>query len=331
MNRPRRSTAALLVLAGCAGLAGCASPSGWEQPGPGTALTPAEIRGFYQRAQDPRRYFLTVYDSPGGPVFQGAYRPHPNQQCVLPFVSPRGSPAPIIEFRERSPDPYRALVDTSSSEVWAALPAAAAMGLVPLNNPAFYLLPAHVKDTVPGYLCAGDKFRLDPVHLEVPLVFARGARGSLGPLGRGHPSVPFAFGMRLLQAFRTVQFDFPRRELRLAADAPYTPNPETLAATVPCSMRLGGLSVDGTINGAPATFLLDTAGGFGLVHAGAPGQPLQQVRIGGLEFTDLVPEDPAAHGLGMTDIPRIGLGLLSRFRVTLDTRSRVVHFERPGG
>lgn len=312
-------------------LCGCLqTPRLMPTPEPeGDPLTKDEIKTFYEQGKDPRRFWLTVYDSDAGPVFSNDFRTHPHQYCLLPFKSGRDSLLPVIQFQGRGPARFRALIDTSSSEVWASFPAAADMGFSPLNNPPYRLFPVHVDDPIPGFMCAGDRFRLDQLQLETPLVFARAAHGSLGPLQRGAKGADAVFGMRFLKIFQTVQFDFPGRELVLAVDSPHKPDPKRLAATVPYSSHLGALTVKGSVGGQPANLLLDTAGPFGLALAAPPAQPIGEVRLGELVFRDVMAAAAADHGLGMPDSPRVGLDLLARYKVTIDSEKKVIYFEEP--
>ena len=84
---------ALFLLALTAALAGCRSPQG-DVIKP---LPDDQLRSFFGRPEDPRRYAITIYSSDEGPVFVGANRLHPGQQAVLPFTTRRGDTSPVIE------------------------------------------------------------------------------------------------------------------------------------------------------------------------------------------------------------------------------------------
>ena len=63
-----------LMLAGLLCAAGCKSTSDVLTP-----LNNDQLKSFFSRAQDPRRFWITVYEAEEGANFAGACRLHPEQ------------------------------------------------------------------------------------------------------------------------------------------------------------------------------------------------------------------------------------------------------------
>ena len=250
--------AALLLAAGC---------KTTPEPQP---LTDEQLRGFYARAQDPRRFWLTPYQSDDGPVYSGANRLHPEKMAQFRFRSSGKSSAPLIPFKAEHPQKeYLALIDTTSKESWVDLNTARDIGVIPLAPPPAKFIADHVEDTITGYASVVKRLVLDECPIETVLVFARGATGPLGPLARGEerPRPVGVFGYDLLRQFAFIQLDFVEGSVTFSTSIDYKPEPETLVAAVPFFLQNGALAVKGAIEGEPATILVDTAGDFELVLA----------------------------------------------------------------
>lgn len=330
-TRARCGLAALLCLA-----AGCVTtpePGGDDEADVdgSVPLTRDEIRTFYERAKDPREFWITVYSSPEGPVFRGDHRTHPNQVEELAFLTDNASDIPVIEAKTGRLNLHPMLIDTTSAETWVNLETAAAMRLAPLGMPAYGTTPVHVADDVPGFLCVAPTLKAGLINVESVLLFARGARGPLGPLGRGvtDPVPVGVLGTRFLEAFSYAVFDFSGRTVVLSSTKTYKPDATRLLATVPFSMADGYLTMDGSLDDRPASFLVDTAGDFTLLVPDMDGTLVRDLRIGDLHVENVTVAESNEPDLALTDRVRIGARLLSRFKMTLDFKDRVVHFEQP--
>lgn len=312
-----------------AAAAGCATkPEPPPQPVVGSRL-----QMFFQRARDPRTFWLHVYDSPDGPVFVGAHRLHPNQVATLPIIARAGRgavPAPVVLVRGQDETPYAALIDTGSKESWADFSAAVELGVVPLGPPAYTRKPTHVNDPAEGYLCALPTLRFDALRVETALLYAQTMDGPLDMLARAATPRPrLVAGSDLLGELRYFQVDYRQSVVTLSSTMPYRPSEQQLVATVPIELAHGVLAAKGSLDGIPQTFILDTAGDFE-VAARDPLDPVaKQVTLGDLVVRDVPVDDAAGLGLGLADCPRIGRRLLARFRVTFDCKLKLAYFERP--
>ncbi len=299
-------------------------------PGKDQPLSDSELRDFFSRAQDPRRFWITVYESKGGPVLSGVNRLHPEHMALREFSSLPGSTAPVIAFDYGRDFENLAIVDTSSKQSWIDYPTAIKAQVVPLGPPAYPRLPAHVADKTPGYASIASKLRFDQLHVETALLFTRATSSSLGPLTRGQtmPTPDVVLGTDFLRAFEFVQFDYKNRRILFSSTLPYKPDPKNVIAEVSAHYVEGALAAKGLIDGQPETFLLDSAGDFGLMMATAPAEPIRQISIGDLVLRNITAT--ATNNLGLAKYPRIGREILSKFTLTLLGRKGEVIIERPG-
>jgi hypothetical protein len=305
-------------------ITGCRTPDTVEP------LNDAQLRAFFARAQDPRRFWITVYKSDEGSSFSGASRLHPEQVAHLKFESGRHSEMPVITFKGRTLTSFKALIDTSASFSWVTFDTAKKLEVIPLGPPAYELIPQHVKEDIAGYACAANKIIFDQVHMETPLFYTRAAMGPLGVLSRGQISpLPDAIiGCNMLKSFAFVQINYPTRHVTLSSTFEYSPS-TNLMATLSLHEVKGALAVTGTMEGKEQSFILDTAGDYEIAIATVPEEPVRQVSLGDLVFRRIPAVSTNEKGLGLPDVPRIGNRLLSKFNLTFDFKKRVVYFEKP--
>ena len=315
-----------VLLALLIGLTGCRTPPEQDSP----RLNDEQLRTFFTRAQDPRRLWITVYRSEEGPVFSGACRLHPEQTAMLPFISDAKSKDMVIDFKDRGIKSYRALVDTSSSQSWLTYEAAQEINITPLGPPAYELYPSHVRDAISGYACAAQTFMFDKLYMETPLLFTYAAKGPFGPIARSQtsPRPDAIIGCNMLKAFRFVQFDYPHRIVTLSSTFDYKPS-TNLVASAALRETHGIIAVAGVVNDTQQMVLLDTAGDYEVAVDPTPDGPLRHVSVGSLVFRQVSATNTADLNLGLTEIPRIGNRLLSKFVVTFDFSKRTVYFEKP--
>lgn len=321
-----------LFLSGCA-LVGCVSLSVDSDSDPdadlGSPLPPAELEMLYQRAHDPRQHFIMIQAGESGPVFDGAHRLHPEQRWTEPFRSDKDWTAPILTIQGDSIKNVTALVDTTSAENWTDLETANRMNLIPLGPPAFATQPVHVDDSAQGFLCVSDRLRIGEIQVETGLFFVRNWRAPLQILDRGFddPHPQCVLGMRFLLPFAHVRFDFPGRSLTLAVDGSYNPSPPRIVASIPYRERAWALTVEGNLNGEPVPVVLDTAGQYGLAVANPTPAPVT-LTMGDWALEPTVAVDVKEAGLTLDRAVHVGLGVLSRYIVTLDHLQGLVHIEQ---
>lgn len=312
------------------GLAGCATPRD-EHIVPFNAQ---QREALLARARPPQAFGLTVYNTERGPLFAGAHRVHSGQAARMPFVNRADPHAPMIAITARSMKDIPALIDSTSRENWIIPPLAASLHVVLMTSPKpFETQAAHVYDEIGGYAGLLHRVILDQLHMENVVLYLRGATGPMGPPARWlqDPDPEIVLGLPFLRAFSYVTFDFAERTLTFSATTPYPGADETrLIARLPLVDVRGVLGVEGALNGEPATFLLDTGGDYDLVKNEPQDGTLRRLTVGDLVFPRNIEIKTARElGLGDIDYPRIGRGLLGRYRVTLDFRNQQVVFERP--
>lgn len=284
---------------------------------------------FFERARDPRRYWITVYESDQGPVFAGGNRLHPSQAAEAPFMDADVPLLPVIEASASDDETVRLLLDTSAPESWLTMQVADRLGFVPFGPTAYERLPDQVIDEIPGVLGAVDTLIIKPLHIETALFCARLAWGPLGLASRAASSNPpdGVMGCNLLEAFSFVQVDYTRRRAVFSTETEYQPAEDRLMASVPLKRHRGAMAVEGRIDGRPETMVIDTAGDYAL----ALPEPVtvKRLSVGDVMALNLIAAEARAKNLGDPEQPRIGYEFLSRFVVTFDFKRRLVHFERP--
>lgn len=306
---------------------GCRAPSGPVTPIP---LTREELRAFFASARSPQQFWITPYNSDQGPTFKGHNRLHPEQMVALPFQSSSEPTMPLIKFDAWLGREFLALLDTTSARNWMTLRAFHAMRGVPFGPPAYRFPVVHVNEAIRGYAGVIPKLRFDNLHVESAVVCAWAARGSFTRLARDAvPTPDLIIGMDLLQSFQFVQIDYPAQRLMLSTSFPYQPDARTLLASIPYSEVGGALAVAGTVNGKQQTLIVDTVGDFAMASTNLDLSIVRQLEVGPLVFRNVEVEDAAIYNLGLPSYPRIGRQLLARFKITIDPKARLVHFERP--
>lgn len=308
-------------------LAACRTPP----PPVATPLNREELRRFFARARDPRNYWITVYDSEQGPLFKGGNRLHPAQLVMLPFESPAPGALPIVKLDAWLGRDFHAFLDTTSARNWITMHAFHAMHGIPFGPPAYRFPVAHVNEDIPGFAGVIPKLRFDNLHIESAVVCVWAANGPFGNLARDvrKPAPDIIIGMDWIESFQFVQIDYPARRVFFSSTFPFRPEADRLLASVPYSVVGGAMAVGGVINGKTTLLLVDTAGDFELASTNVSVEATRQLEIGNLVLRNVEMEDSTIYDLGLLNYPRIGSRLLSRFRITIDPRARMLHFERP--
>jgi len=311
----------LLLFSGCA-----TNRSKQAEP-----LSSRELSDFFGRAQDPRSFWITVYETEDGPRFAGAHRLHTGKFAERSFESRRKSDAPLISVFFRGQNEQLALLDTSSRASWMTYELAIATGMIALGPPAYRLYPTHVNDPIPGYLSVASRLSLGDLHIENALLYVKAAKGNLHSLMRDRDRVraPVVLGADFIRAFYYVQIDFPNRVVRFSSTEAYTPNPDRLIATAPLREINASIAVSGLLNGEETPFLLDSVGDFELALPVEKPTTVRQIILGDLVLRHLTATPSSALDLGMPAIPRIGIKALNKFIVTFDAHEKNIYFERP--
>jgi len=321
---------ALGLAALCLLFAGCQTlMRGGGDAADGRPWTNEEARAFLARAEDARRYGITVYDSARGPVYDGVHRTHYGQIASLPFRSSRSASAPLIPLDART-QTFLALMDTTAAQCWVHMETARALRVVPLY-PVHAERPAHVRDATRGYASIVPQIRFESFYVETALLFTRGATGSLGSLARGQeaPRADLVLGTDFLTSLQFVQWNYPARTAMFSATTPYRPRERALVASVPYQLREGVVVALGAVNGAERLIAIDVAGDFEAALPGTASASVRQLSVGDLVLRNVAGIGIAQSELGFEQTPRIGRRLLQRFKVTLDNGKQVIHFERP--
>ena len=318
----------LLLLALVAALAGCRSPQNdYIKP-----LPDDQLRSFFGKPEDPRRYAITIYSSDDGPVFVGANRLHAGQQAVLPFATRRSDTSPVIEAGTKNGEPLPFLLDTSARESWLRFESAGVIRAAPLGTDRAYgTTPRHVRDDIVGYGCITAHLVFDPMWMENVVIFVRAAAGPLGMMARNtdNPKPEGVLGADVLRSFSYVQMDFEARLVTMTATLGYHPNPDRLIAAVPLIDKDGPYAVSGMVDGKKATIVLDTGGDFAIATPKMTMGAIKQISIGDLVFRDVRPFTLRERNLTPETTVRIGRQLLSHYKVTFDNLHYTVYFEKP--
>jgi hypothetical protein len=296
--------------------------------------TEQQVRALLRNARPPQAFGLTVYNTERGAVFAGAHRMHAGHSALLPFLSRSDEKAPIVFFSARGIPKIHALIDTASRENWIVPSVARSVDMIPLAGPnPFQIQAVHVYDEIGGYAALLHKLAFGSMHVENVVFYIRAASGPLGPPARWvrDPEPAAVLGAPFLRALSYATFDFPARKIFFSATTPFPgASEETLIAKIPLLDIRGVIGADGMLNGEPATFIIDTGGDFDLAMNEPIDATVRRLSLGELVFPRDVSVAVARDiGLGEIEYPRIGRGLLARYKVTFDFRARQIWFERP--
>lgn len=329
---PRGMKYALFPIVVAAFLVGCATTPKDEQIVP---FNREQARALFKNARPPQAFGLTVYTTERGPLFAGAHRVRPNEMDVLRFIGAGKSSAPIIGVEARGIKNIPALIDTVARENWITSRLAVQAAMTPLAGPNPYeLLPAHVYDEVGGYAGLLHRLIVGSIYVENAVLGIRAAAGPMGAPARWHssPAPEIVLGMPFLRAFSFVTIDFPARQVLFASGLPYPgPSEDTLIEQLPMLDIRGVIGVEGSIAGEPTTFLVDTGGDFQVAMNDPKDPVIRRMSLGDLVLRNVAVTPALDAGLGEIEYPRIGRGILEKYRITLDFRTRTIWFERPAG
>ena len=327
----------VLLAAALLGAAGCASP-GPLIPSP---LSQDELDRFLAGGRDARYYGITTYQDAAGARFEFANRVHQDRSAQMPFATPRPLRTPVLQARTATFVKFNLLLDSSARQNWLLLASAEAMDYRAFAPPTGEYAD-HVVSDIPGYAGVANKMILDELHIESPVFYVPPARGTLGPFARaGEPDekarqarqslgarTHAAMGAALMRSFASIRFDFPGRAVRFSSHATYKPAvPSAVLANLPMRDWRGRPAVQGTLGGEPILLVIDTAGDFDLSLPGDARGAAGPLVLGDLSLDDLRLSSHAALGLPEAFPARLGLGVLSRYVVTLDHKNQRVWFE----
>lgn len=310
-----------------AGSSGCVTA-----PGTAGLKTPDNALGvFFAKAQDPRRLWLTVYESDDGPVFSGANRLAPAKLAQSPFVSDGDDEsAPVIAMDAKNQSGVPVLIDTSSVFSWLDLSLSLQIDTIPFGPPPFKEVPTHVTDPIVGYAGAVPRVLIDSVAINTAIFYTRAAPIPMEALGRRvyRPRPLGVLGVDLLSLFQFVQLNYPNHTATFSTSIPYTADTNDLMTTLPLKKIDGSFAVNGVVDGKLTPMILDTAGDFELAVPGEATEPIRQIVLGDLVLRRVFPVS-CADADCPAEYPRLGRRLLGKFRLTLEPKNNKVHFERP--
>ncbi len=315
------------------GLAALAGGCATTPPQTTRPLTETELRHVFSKARDARRFWITAYPSGKNSVrFSGANRLHPEHVASRDFAKKGLSTAPVIVADNGREETFSVLVDTTAGRSWLDFPTFLRTRTIPLGPPAYDYTPANVNEDIPGYACIMTKLRFDHLHVENALFHFRAATGPLGPLARNleNPAPEAILGCDILKAFAFAQIDYPNYAVMLSATIDYAPKEVNLIDAMKLKQVGGAFAVEGAIDGERKVFILDTAGEFEIAMTNPPSDELKQVSVGNVVFRNVSVVDSRTLNLRLSQ-PRIGRQLLSKFKITLAPKKKLVYFERPAG
>ncbi len=306
-----------LVMSGCQTAA----------PGPATALTSTLRKQITEKGRDPRTYWITVYPREDGTwYFAGANRLHPNQQIQYEIANVKETELPLIALGKKA----FWMVDTSSADSWLNYDLADFFNTKPLGNPVFETRPRHVADDFTGYLCVIPQLTLDSLYIESALAYLRGARGSFWPLSRDRSAhyVHFIMGANILQQFSVIHVNMTDGIITLSSTGSYEPVEEQLIAAAPVEWGVHGLTVKGSVNGHPETFIIDTAGAYSCALSEPDTAVIRHINVGEMVFRNTPVVDARDLGMSTIDMPRLGLHLLDGINLVINNDNKKIYFER---
>ncbi|HMP74445.1 MAG TPA: hypothetical protein PKE55_14400 [Kiritimatiellia bacterium] len=296
-------------------------------------LTTEHQQALMKRAKPPQTYGITIYATDDGPIYAGSARTYPRQTARAELKGDRHSTAPIVTVSPSQSGPFLSmLIDTTAEESWLTQFARTELGAVIISMPQpIEAMAAHVYDPIGGWAAIVPKLRIEDLHVENVVFYARSAFGPLGPLARWErdPRISGVLGFDLLRAFNHVTFDFQSRVITFSATTDVRIPPDRILAEVPINPNARSLLVNGRILGEPTDLLLDFAGDFEVASHQPDSDTLRQISLGNLVFRNVSVVSSFDLGLGDDSPPRIGRSLLERYIVTLDFKNRRVLFERP--
>ena len=340
-----RSSIRVLLAAALLSAAGCAY---FRKPLAQVPLSQDELDAFVSSGRDARYYGITTYQDPAGARFEFANRVHQDRGAQMDFVSPRRSRVPVIRARTATFVEFNFLLDSSARQNWLLMPSVEAMDYRAFKPPVGEYAD-HVVAEIPGYAGVANKTVLDELHIESPVYYVPPARGGLGALARAEETeksgadpksakIRRALGTRthavmgaaLMRSFAYVRFDFPGRAVRFSSHSTYKPPvPSAVLANLPMRDWRGRPAVQAALDGEPLTLVIDTAGDFQLALPGESRAGPGVLTLGELKLDAVRLDSSAALGLPAAFPARLGLGLLSRYIVTLDHKQQRVWIEDP--
>lgn len=326
-----KHTFVFFVLLLLLGIQGCAT----REP-VGSANDYLEV--FQAGLQDPRRHWLTMYETKAGPVFAGANRIHPNHVASMEFTGYAHmfrkhelETAPIIEVQNREGDLIPALVDTLSRENWISFPSFRCFAGIPLGPGLHKKTATHLINPVDGCLTLLPKLCVDKLHMESAIVYTVMTNALPKRLGRSldRPAPEVLLGIPFLQALRFAQFDFPNQSLHFSTTRPYSPSKDNLLATVPFDRHADRIAFDGMLDGEKTTVYLDVAGAYELTSDTYENEIVNQLTLGNFVLRRLRMANGKRTGLSIKNGCSLGRDALMRYVITLDMKRRVMHVEKP--
>ena len=336
-----RPTITLLLLTALLLAAGCTSPKPLRQ----IPLSQDELDSFLSSGRDARNYGITIYSDAAGPRFEFANRVHQDRSAQPGFAGPPGSRVPVIRARSGSAsfDDLNLLLDSSARQNWLLMSTIKNMDYRTFKPPMGEYAD-HVLSDIPGYAGVANKLILQELHVESPVFYLPPARGNLGTLARAEgqdgessgakagralgAKVQAVMGAALMRSFAFIRFDFPNRSVRFSSNSTYKPSSASATlANLPLRNWRGRPAVQGTLGGEPILLVIDTAGSFDLSLPGDIEGVAGPLVLGALQIDDVRIDSHTGLGLPETFPARIGIGLLSRYALTLDHKNQRVWLE----
>ena len=320
----------------CLGLPVLLLPTSCTTTGPpvGAMPTSRQMTRYLMKPADPQTYWIQPYMTEHGPAFRNANRTYPGHADILPFISAGDSSRPLVMAAGYGREEIPALFDTTSRGNWMDFYTCQLTQVVPLakttsNRTPLRITPTHVQDPLVSYSGILSSMRFGKVRFENPVVNIRPQYLTLGPLGRSGeaPEALMVVGTDCLRKLSFFQIDYPGRRVGMATSEPYTMIPETVVAVLPLFDYKGAFAVRGRLDNYEGYILVDCAGDYTVAMSG--NQSSANLRVEVLRLDNLDVESHHSQNLTEPEFPRLGRGLLSKYRVTFDIKKSRLILQKP--
>lgn len=302
-------------------LSGCATKTGKERSMPVT-----QQNTYLSQAKEPQRFDYQVYRGKEGLSCIGSPRVHAGHAAETKLYK---DGVPIIKMSGLSKyKTSRFLIDTSTPFNWMEFSTSQRLSthFIGVNGQVCPYGGRLNIGSAPAYMAILPQMRLNQLFTENVPFYVRMAIGSIGPLNRGitTPRVDAVLGWDTLQQYETIQINFSKRKLLIAATEPYEPLEDAVITKALIKKISGyGLAVKGAIDNEPTPIIIDTAGDYYLSRGDKKTRTTGQIRLGEMVVENVPTELLPLHNAP----PRVGRKFLENYLVTICGKTGFVYFE----
>ncbi|MBN2162634.1 MAG: hypothetical protein JXR25_10485 [Pontiellaceae bacterium] len=291
-------------------------------------LSKAQIQSALVRAKPPQQFGFAVYPTQNGIAMNGRARLHPQHIAAVKSIS---NELPVIKLRgAEARMKLNAIIDPVSEYSWIDYDTAMELrgSFLGLDGRTLPYKGRMNIGNIEAYAAVLPQLRIEQLFIESIPVYVRMATGSIGQLDRGikSPRVNALLGYDLLRNFEYIQFDPVSGNITFSSTSTYTPDENLLIGRAAIISQDGlGLAVSGDIDGEATPILLDFAGNYYFARPRATMNTTQNVGLGEVIYVNA----PTRNALTDDGMPRAGLQMLMKYKVTICPRTSLVYFERP--